>query len=163
MIVPASNVSSAFTVDDRAVSGDLGDRATRFGAGSVAYTAPVFDVVRASGLSPGHDQRDAAIDHLLNGARLQIDRRHAGRRRDEEVPAVGRVGVLVKVQTLAAGLVRQADDAMTGVRIDPLPWHRFLRAAKGHARSHGHARGAATSSWTWMLHPLRPRDEGQPG
>ena len=81
---------------------------------------------RPPGSSAGHDQIDTALHHFVDGARRQIDSRQASRRGDDHPRAVGRIRVLVKVETLAAWLVGEADDAMTGVRIRPLA-RRFFR------------------------------------
>ena len=89
-----------------------------------------LDVIRSPGLPAGHDQIDAAVHDFLDGARLQIDRRQAGGRGDDQPGSVRRVGVLMEVQALAAGLLRQPDDTMTGVRIDPLA-RRLLRHVAG--------------------------------
>ena len=97
-----------------------------FGAEIDGVHGAGLDVVRTPGSPAGHDQVDAAFDDFVDGACLQIDRRQAGWRRDDQLRTVRRVRVLVEVEALAARFVRQADDAMTGVGISPLA-RRFFR------------------------------------
>src|SRR6185369_10022009 len=69
---------------------------------------------------------NTAFNDLLDSARLQIDRGKARWRRDNQLLTVRRVSILMKIQTLTTGFVRQTHHAMTRVRIDPFARHFCL-------------------------------------
>src|SRR5439155_11203236 len=77
----------------------------------------------------------AILEDLVDRAGLQVHGRQSGGRRDDELSSVGRVAILVKVQALAAGFIRQANDPMAGVLVDPLarqllPWCQSSQAPR---------------------------------
>ena len=62
-----------------------------------------------------------------------IDDDRAARAVEDQFVALRRVGVVVKIERRTAGLVREPDDAMTGVGIDPLAG-RFFGGARRRRR-----------------------------
>ena len=87
-----------------------------------------FGVEHLPRLLADDDHAGAALHHRLDRARAEVDRGEPLPRRDEQLVARFRVGVLVEVEARAAGLAREPDDAVAA-RLDP-----FARRLRGGAR-----------------------------
>src|SRR6185312_9980597 len=85
----------------------------------------IFHVVDLPGLSANHDDVDSTINDLINSPRLKIYRRQPGGRSDEQPFTIRCVGILMKIEALAAGLIRQSNHAMSCIRVYPLARNRL--------------------------------------
>ena len=98
---------------------NLGDLACRVGIQIRSEDGAFLRVVNLAGLMAGHQDAHAPLNHLIDFARRQIDGRDAVRIGDHQLLAISRVGVLMEIQRRSAGLARETNHAMSGVRVDP--------------------------------------------
>src|SRR5262249_45386168 len=97
----------------------------------------VFQIENLSRFPPDDKTARAAFDDQLDLACLEFDRGDAFGRGDDELVARRRVCVLVKVETCAARIAREPDDAMAGFGLDPFNrrFHRMGRRRLRDARA----------------------------
>ena len=90
----------------------------------------VANEVEIAGLTSRDERPNLAGHHLIDFVRLEIDRGDPARRGNHQLIAVGRISVLMKIETLAVGLDRKPHDEMACRRIDPIGRRLVLRPAR---------------------------------
>ena len=73
----------------------------------------------APGLVSHHDDARPAAHHRLQNAGLEVDQGNAVRGGDHHPPPIGRKGVQVEIQALAARIGGKLNDPVAGVRVNP--------------------------------------------
>ena len=132
------------------LDGDLGDLMGSVGVQIRGEDGAFLGVVNLAGLMASHENVHTPLDHLIDFARSQIDGGNSVRIGDDQLLAIGRVGVLMEIERSSAVFARKADHAMAGVGIDPFGWQRGLRGEQAHP-GEGQEQETTHHSRSWRL------------